>query len=1038
MLSALRHVALVTLTATAATAGAHAGTTLPSVPGSAYPYYQTLKHYTFDNGASPDTQGWSTHDLTMQHGTFWRVAFFPDFAGKSMWCGVQPGELTDPVIQYAPGYGDVWLQILETNLLPITPFDDLLFGGVMSMDLQPGDRLDIEYRTAASGPWTNLESYTGSSYGPSSFQSPVFPGPASVIQFRVVLSSDLTGSDESGPNTNGAVAFDEIGVYQPVTLTPIYVDTFESSSVGDTTTPLFHAVVPSPFGNYAGLVSGAGVVQNGTANTSHVWSFFNGSSATYACGGHPSQAAVPKTSSPGSTRPGDYLCNEVRSPFIDLSVDQNSQPVDVSMNAVAMEFDVYADLPLPGNGVRYTYRYRFMVDGAVQEWHADETLRYSNTAQWVHETVFLQGGAPIPDGATHVQVSLVALDSAYISGATGHCHSQSPLFDNVEVHRLYAPVIVTNTNPNGPGSLYEAITAANSDPGFNSVLFDIAGAGPHTIQQSSQLPTITSPIWIDGFSQTGSSANLYGFPFNTAVIKIGVDGTTGGGGDIGLSFASTGYGQLRGISIGGFDEGIRTEATSFIVTGCNLGTDATGTVAVPNGIGINALSVASIGGPANSERMHICASQSDGVRVAAGNVIIFNSHFGFDVLGYEMANGTADVHVFGGTSCQIGQQHVTPCGFPYTDRVRVGIAGIVVEPGASGVTVAQAAMNYPYIDLGFDGPTANDPLDADTGANDLQNFPVLASADGTTILGDMDGLPNQLHRIEFFALSPYETKYLGYQEVTTDGSGHADISFTCDPIPPATVLTATATAGFNTSELAAFITSMNTPPGSPLVFLRDSANILRANVNFDDVLIGGNTFIAPGSPPAPPPSWDVGPTPQYWDITTDAGYDGSVQVTLHYDPNLIPAPESMLRLLHYDNGSWIDITTTVDHDGNTIGGVTNSLSPFVLAVPTGATGVDDASTPKSFALHANVPNPFNPVTTIAYDVPSGGAEVMIAVFDVRGGLVRTLVSGQRAPGHYTAHWDGADRRGAPAASGVYFYRMTAGAFAETRKMILLK
>jgi flagellar hook assembly protein FlgD len=81
-------------------------------------------------------------------------------------------------------------------------------------------------------------------------------------------------------------------------------------------------------------------------------------------------------------------------------------------------------------------------------------------------------------------------------------------------------------------------------------------------------------------------------------------------------------------------------------------------------------------------------------------------------------------------------------------------------------------------------------------------------------------------------------------------------------------------------------------------------------------------------------------------------------------------------------------------------------------------------------LHANIPNPFNPVTTIQYDVPAGGADVNIAVFDVSGRRVRTLVNEHRNAGRFSAQWNGADDRGGRVASGVYFYRMRAGDFAR--------
>jgi hypothetical protein len=89
-------------------------------------------------------------------------------------------------------------------------------------------------------------------------------------------------------------------------------------------------------------------------------------------------------------------------------------------------------------------------------------------------------------------------------------------------------------------------------------------------------------------------------------------------------------------------------------------------------------------------------------------------------------------------------------------------------------------------------------------------------------------------------------------------------------------------------------------------------------------------------------------------------------------------------------------------------------------------------------LGQNHPNPFNPVTRIEYWVPGSRGEVSLVIYDVRGARVRTLVNGERAAGRYTVEWDGRNDRGAPVGSGVYFYRMTAGRFADTRRMVLLK
>ena len=91
----------------------------------------------------------------------------------------------------------------------------------------------------------------------------------------------------------------------------------------------------------------------------------------------------------------------------------------------------------------------------------------------------------------------------------------------------------------------------------------------------------------------------------------------------------------------------------------------------------------------------------------------------------------------------------------------------------------------------------------------------------------------------------------------------------------------------------------------------------------------------------------------------------------------------------------------------------------------------------SVSLGQNVPNPFNPRTTIEY-VVDHDAMVSIEIFDAAGRMVARLDEGARSGGTYRAEWDGRDTTGAAAASGVYFYRLAGVRGAETRKMVLLK
>jgi hypothetical protein len=92
---------------------------------------------------------------------------------------------------------------------------------------------------------------------------------------------------------------------------------------------------------------------------------------------------------------------------------------------------------------------------------------------------------------------------------------------------------------------------------------------------------------------------------------------------------------------------------------------------------------------------------------------------------------------------------------------------------------------------------------------------------------------------------------------------------------------------------------------------------------------------------------------------------------------------------------------------------------------------------QSAELMQNSPNPFNPSTTIKFFIPDN-SNVTVKIYDMLGREVATLVNGQTLAGYHIVFWNGRDKYGSQAASGIYLYRLTAGNFMGTKKMILLK
>jgi len=103
----------------------------------------------------------------------------------------------------------------------------------------------------------------------------------------------------------------------------------------------------------------------------------------------------------------------------------------------------------------------------------------------------------------------------------------------------------------------------------------------------------------------------------------------------------------------------------------------------------------------------------------------------------------------------------------------------------------------------------------------------------------------------------------------------------------------------------------------------------------------------------------------------------------------------------------------------------------------GSTSVSDGQLPQQAALYQNVPNPFNPQTTIAFSLPHQ-SRVKVEVYDLTGRLVRVLADEIRDAGEHSVIWDGRDAAGSRVASGTYFCKMSGDGKAFSRKMTMLK
>ena len=433
-----------------------------------------------------------------------------------------------------------------------------------------------------------------------------------------------------------------------------------------------------------------------------------------------------------------------------------------------------------------------------------------------------------------------------------------------------------NKGTDGLISLREAITAANNTLGADTIRFNIAGTGVHTITLTydgpdagsvpDALPTITGAVTIDATTDDSFAANgnrpaielsgtgagavnglvlaagsngstirgLVVQNFNQSGILVQSTGNTIAGNYIGLdadgttvsanNVSNTSY--LGGIrvesnnnTIGGLSAADRNvisgngyagivfvNASANQVLGNYIGTDAGGTLDRGNqqeGIDINRGGGNSIGGANVNARNVISGNDSDGIEIDGSvNNVVQGNYIGTDYTGTLDVGNTRDGidmsedvdNSLSSTGNLIGGTGLNEGNLLFGNDIK----GIEIRDTSTIGNTILGNRIFGNANLGIDlvggtetgGVTANDPaidMDSDTGANNLQNFPVLSTANvnGTqiTITGTLNSTANSYFRVEFFASATADgstygegQRYLGFANVTTDASGNATIN----------------------------------------------------------------------------------------------------------------------------------------------------------------------------------------------------------------------------------------------------------------------
>jgi CSLREA domain-containing protein len=465
---------------------------------------------------------------------------------------------------------------------------------------------------------------------------------------------------------------------------------------------------------------------------------------------------------------------------------------------------------------------------------------------------------------------------------------------------IYRPIFfVTKTDDTDDGicnedcSLREAVTAANTLSGDDTIRFDIPGNGPFTIMLSSNLPDITSPVTIDGTSQRG----------HHSTPVVGINGSLINSDAVGFRILADNT-VIRGLLVSGFGAirsyGIIVSSNYNEITGNYIGTDFSGTSALPNGWGILINGSNNIIGGAVSARNLISGNLHLGISIAGNDNKLWNNYIGTDASGSNpLSNGigidlVGEYNIVGGGPADqrnvisgndigiriidnfnliagniIGRNAwntadngntrgvvILHFGFAYNNSITDNIISGNLSYGIHFIGVSDyfapsrnlirrntmngnGGLGIAFTDLGTALP--NDPRDNDDGHNRRQNYPVLDSADlsggNFTIQGSLNSTPDKTFRLEFFSNTACDPSGygegetpLGTMDVTTDAGGIVGFTATLPSVVSGGFITATATDPHsNTSEFSRCIQVVE-HPFSISGRITDSANLPLANL----------------------------------------------------------------------------------------------------------------------------------------------------------------------------------------------------------------
>lgn len=165
-----------------------------------------------------------------------------------------------------------------------------------------------------------------------------------------------------------------------------------------------------------------------------------------------------------------------------------------------------------------------------------------------------------------------------------------------------------------------------------------------------------------------------------------------------------------------------------------------------------------------------------------------------------------------------------------------------------------------------------------------------------------------------------------------------------------------------------------------------------------------------------------------WQLAISPASGRLIEVT-----GIADIPAGMEALLILDN----NVSVRLSDDSRIMLPDAVASARLIIGTEKYLAGETEPTLPASYELEQNYPNPFNPFTSIPFALPEP-QRVELVVYNILGQRIKTLVEDYLEAGTYVENWDGTNDKGTAAASGIYFYRLAAGSFSQSRKMVLLK